>query len=119
MKNGTLKAVWDSGEMVFEDFRTGFGVQWAISKGVNDFPTTVKILEKHGSRWYNIGEVKEGKLIPKGKKKEYYVLPTDQYGQPSGYIQTVPMYKVEMLLKEYRGAYIFDNYVSACYRAMD
>lgn len=117
MKIGTLKAVWNKDEMVFEDFEPRFSLLFARNMSYNE--VTVKIMEKHGSRWYTIGEAKDGELIPKGKKKEYYILPTDQYGQPDGNVNTVLLTKLEAIQMKNRGVYLFDNYISATYRAMD
>lgn len=117
MKNGMLRIAWDYDYIDCADFRLSYTIRLAINMSKNN--TTAKILEKHGSRWYTLGECKEGKLIPKGKVKDYFILPIDQYGQPNGNVEVEPLTKIEAIWKKDSGVFIFDNYSSAMYRAMD
>ena len=60
--------------------------------------------------------------IPESQRKyyervyEYYTLPLDNYGQPSGIVVPVMMTRKEF--KETSG-YVFKTYEAAMYRAMD
>lgn len=53
------------------------------------------------------------------KLREYYLLETDSFGQPNGYIENI-----KITLKEYRerkekGEYIYKDYSQALYRSQD
>lgn len=52
-------------------------------------------------------------------KKEYYYLPTDSYGQPTGLVQPVMLTEeeFEQLLRE--RFWVFEDYSTALLRAMD
>ena len=52
-------------------------------------------------------------------KKEYYLLPTDNYGQPDGTIEEIELTKKEYEEQKKQGAYIYDDYVVAYCRALD
>lgn len=52
-------------------------------------------------------------------KKEYYKLPTDSYGQPDGTIQKVMLTKKEYKKAKESGEYIYEDYMTAHYRAID
>lgn len=78
----------------------------------------ISVKEKRESRWVCIAEAVDGKLVFKGRIKDYYVLPVDQYGQPDGNINTTPMTYGEYLLRR-RTEYVFSSYLAALYRAQD
>lgn len=78
-----------------------------------------KVQEQHGTRWFTIMEVTNGKIKHTSKKKDYYILPTDQYGQPSGYVETRPMTRAEAIEMSVHQGFVFESYIAACYRAMD
>ncbi len=80
-----------------------------------------RVAEKHGKRWLTIATFDtNGNMVCSGKKKDYYVLPVDSYyHQPTGMIETVPMYKAEAIFLQRVHGFVFDDYVSACYRADD
>lgn len=52
------------------------------------------------------------------ERKEYYWLPTDSYGQPSGMVVPVTLTESEYKARR-RYEYIYDNYYSALTRAND
>jgi hypothetical protein len=52
------------------------------------------------------------------KKKVYYRLPTDNYGQPDGNIQEVLLTKAEYLERK-KTEWIYEKYIQAAYRAQD
>jgi len=54
-------------------------------------------------------------IVTSKNKKEYYYLPTDSYGQPSGYI--TPITKEQYLSMKDKGYYVYDSYTAALYRA--
>ena len=53
------------------------------------------------------------------KKRTYYYLPVDCYGQPRGDIWTEELTAEEAEAWERAGRYIFKSYKAALYRAMD
>lgn len=52
-------------------------------------------------------------------KKTYYYLPTDSYGQPDGNVFETLLTEKEYKDRKAQGDYIYDNYLSALYRAQD
>ena len=54
----------------------------------------------------------------KTKNKTYYMLETDSYGQPNGYIIDITKKKY-LEYKKLNIPYLYDNYDRAYYRAMD
>lgn len=53
-----------------------------------------------------------------GIKKTYYLLPTDNYGQPDGNIRPVQLTKSEYEQMK-KSEWVYDNYAQASYRAQD
>lgn len=52
-------------------------------------------------------------------KKDYYLLETDSYGQPNGIIVTISLEKEQYEKMKKEGAYIYKDYETAYYRAID
>lgn len=103
-------------KVVFESEKASETVDMAVSLVGNGKHLLVK--ELRGSRWFTILEGTNLILRSKGKLKDYYHLPVDQYGHPTGTIVTVPLYRDEYLVHKENG-YWFEDYISAVYRAMD
>lgn len=77
----------------------------------------IAVKEKHGSRWYTIAEAVNGEFTFRGKERDYYILPIDRYGQPSGQVNTKAMTKAEAILLKAAHGYVFDSYAAALHRA--
>jgi hypothetical protein len=61
---------------------------------------------------------KKLKINEKGEA-EYYILPTDMYGQPSGCVRSVMMTPDEAEKRREKGEYIYSDYIEALYRSQD
>jgi len=53
------------------------------------------------------------------RKSRYYILPLDNYRQPSGDIEEIYLTKSEKEKIEKKNPYIFKKYISALMRAQD
>jgi hypothetical protein len=51
------------------------------------------------------------------EKITVYILPTDSYGQPNGYINETTMTRSEYEIRKNGYEYIYDNYAAANWRA--
>ena len=107
---------FDSNACTSTDHETGY-TALVEAKALSPVYGRCKVVERHGSRWYTIATAENGNLTATGKRKDYYILPTDRYGQPTGMVNTVCLHKAEAMILQRTHGYVFDSYVAACYRA--
>jgi len=125
-------ALDDIKESAYEDEEVDIYLEDYPTKTIHDFVEHILycakkdlengyVFEYGGYTYMPIKKKKDIEVFKMNKelKKEYYILPVDNYGQPNGYVEVTMLTEKEYkeLKKSY--VYIYDNIEQAYRRALD